>query len=309
MLRITRTIKGTPPASGDVPVTLDYGITADVSGPNHDPPATTQPIATTGPVAVFDTAEFSIPIVDDVRRPTVWLLRRGDDQRYHVKDPPEVRPALQAEYVACYLAADPESAVRAYVQRQPSVAEDAVRYLSHCEVRRIAGDPDPARRAERLLPYLLARHHWAASPPEVETALIGCGAAAGPYLLAACRSTADAGLCDQEIGLLGQIRYAPATDFLVGVIEQGGRCFAGDPPTAGWWNQDVDSELNRLRRDQYGRAYAAVIALGQIGEPRTLPALRAARAAWATIPDPGPQMVAACDQAVAAVQQPDRSKR
>ncbi len=303
-LSVSEVVKGDD-RRAELPVTVDYGLDPIVGRAAVDRGPTSRPVDVTGPLSIHDTGNSDRgvgPILADARQPNVWLLRRGADGRYHVTDPEDVQPLARKAYLACYLSPDPEAAVRAYLQRDPAVAASATRYLAHLDVQHIADEPDPARRAERLLPYFETRQRWG-THDEAADALTACGPASGPYLLGLYERTADAGLRERVIMLWGRTRYAGATDVLVKALTDADPFWAAQHLQPGWWNDDKDPRLLAARRDSYGIVYHAVLTLAEIGDARARPAVEATRRRWAAIAFENPQIVQACDAAVARLDQ------
>jgi len=295
ILRVASVIKGKC-KSAEIPLTLDYGLTP-VGDPELGEVLTSQPVVTKSPLMIEDTSDAAYPIIPDALQNNVWLLRMDQDGRFHIRDPEDLQPLDRREYLACYLAKDPQAAVRADMQHDPRIAVAATRYLVHVEVENICKEPDPVVRCERLLPHFVASHAWQGRD-DVNDALVRCGALTGPYLLGVFESTNDIPLQGEIIDIWAKTRYPDAVDVLVTVLDEEHEFWAGERLAPGWWNENVDSIQTQLRRDRYGIVYSAVHALEEIGSPRAGAALEATRRQWLTIPFDTPQIVEACDHAL-----------
>jgi hypothetical protein len=298
LLKVSSTLKGKS-AAAEIPVTLDYGVTPTTRTASGLKP-TTLPGAKE-PLMIVDVGGgFGVVLADSLRE-NIWLLRLDKDARYHVTDPEDLQPLALKGYLACYLAQDPETAVRAQVQRQPEIATRATRYLAHLEIQRIRREPDAAVRAERLLPYVMAGYPWAVRH-EAGKALADCGASAGPYLMGAYQLRPNEPLPEDIIELWGKIRYVGAVDVLIGILDDGDRFWGAQELKTGWWNEHPESPLTRTRREQYGMAYKAVAALEAIGSSRARDAIEKTRRRWAAIePEEHWQIVEVCDRALATL--------
>lgn len=297
LLKVSSTLKGK--AAAEIPVTLDYGLTPTTrTASGHKP--TTLPGAK-DPLMIVDVGGAFGVVLADALHENIWLLRIDKDGRYHVTDPEDLQSLALKDYLACYLAPDPETAVRAQVQRQPEIAARPTRYLAHVEIQRIRREPDAAVRAERLLPYFMAGYAWAVRH-EAANALADCGVSAGPYLMGAYQLHPSEPLPENIIGLLGKIKYVGAVDMLIKVLDDGDRFWGAQELKPGWWNDHPDSSLTRTRREQYGIVYEAVLALDSIGSPRAKNAIEKTRRRWAAIePNEHWQVVEACDHTLATL--------
>jgi hypothetical protein len=240
LLKVSLTLKGQ--SAAELSVTLDYGLTPTTrTAPGRKP--TTLP-ETQLPLMILDVGGGFHLVLADALRENIWLLRIDKDARCHVTDPEDLQPLALKDYLACYLAQDPETAVRAQVQRQPEIAARATRYLAHREIQRIRKEPDATVRAQRLLPYFMAGYVWGGRP-EAGDALADCGASAGPYLMGAYQLRPEEPFPENIIELWGKIKYIGAVDVLIGVLDDGDRFWSAQDLKPGWWNDHPDSPLTR----------------------------------------------------------------
>jgi hypothetical protein len=182
----------------------------------------------------------------------------------------------------------------------------ATRYLIHLEILRILKEPDPAVRTERLLPYFLLRCYWDMRE-EARDGLVGCGVAAGPYLMGAYESSRDDEVRHEIMLLWGKLRYAGAVDTLIKVLDDSNKFWAIQDFDPSFWKNAPDSTQAIARNNWSGRVYYAVTALGEIGSSRARPSIEESRRTWATTRLDNAQIVEACDHAVATLdQQPKR---
>jgi hypothetical protein len=260
-----------------------------------------------GAIRLVDTGNSAMgpDLLADARQDHLWLLRRrsglygrepgtGD---FGIVDPEDVQPVALEDYLKCYLAADPDPAVRAQLQRQPLVAERATHYLQLAAVRRAARIEDAGRRVEALLPYFTSRTSSRAYE-EAHKAILSAGPVAGPYLLGVYRATTDSNLRQDVIRAWAKVRWAGCVEELTKLLEQHDGFWANQKLEPGWWNKDADSITTQRRRDVYGEVYAAIHALRQVGDPAARDALEMTRRRWAAIDFDNPQIVEECEAAL-----------
>lgn len=294
----------------ELPIVIRYGLDVGIDdlpmvrGSAEGP--TTLPVPKKG-MSIHDTADFGggSPLVEDARKEHLWFLRHGgeraqpDDKAYGIVDPEDVQPLSLRQYLESYMAAEPEPAVRAALQKQPEISARAVRYLQHREVQRILKEKDPAVRVERLLPYYRSRAEWGYRE-EARDGIVSAGEVAGPYLMGIYQETSGE-RHEDIIRLWGEIRYRACVPELVELLKRQDQYWAAQDLRPGWWNADVESRQTQSRRDAYGLVYSSVYALGQISDPRARDAIELTRRRWAAIKFENAQIVEACDQALKAM--------
>lgn len=291
-------------------------------------------------VEIHDTGNSSwspAPVIEDATDDNLWFLRRrsglyGEKPgagKFGIVDPEDVQSITLKDYVLAYLSDDPETAVRQYVKENPSIGDRAVRYLTHCEIQHILKIEDLNVRAEKLVAVLVRRFDLARMRPERE--ITACGTAAGPHLMRLLKNAKLARMRPLVVNLLGEIRYEPAAEFLLGVfddpgfrgsrqfiialwgktrcqpsvavlidlIEKHDRFWARQKLAKGWWNDSAsDPNLTRERRRVYVEVYQAVIALRTIGDPRAREAVELTLRRWKAINFENPQIVEECEKAL-----------
>jgi hypothetical protein len=307
-LVVEEIIKGERPHDKELPVVIHYGLTPVVDGRwEHDgttigAPAAGIPNHPKGIIEIMDTgnsAHTFVPLVPDARDKHLWFLRSfktaDGGQRLGIRDPEDVQPLELTQYFLCYLATDPESAVRARVQKQPAVAARAMRYLVHREIERIVALPDAGQRVERTIPYWLAGYDWNYRG-EAEMVIADAGAVAGPYLQAVFEQRPDRR--ENVIRLWGAIGYRDAVPRLIELLKEKDRYWSGQKLARGWWNDDTDPQWS-ARREEYSETYAAVVALDRLDDPSAREVVERTRARWEAFHfDENPQIVEACDKAL-----------
>lgn len=223
----------------------------------------------------------------DLREDHVWFLRRAPEghlrgkasrDRLGVLDVQDVQPLALRDYFSAYLTQDPEPAVRAWLRAHPGEPAGALRFLEHCEIRRILREPDASRRVERLLPYFRLGRLWG-HRDEVREAIEACGDSAGPYLVALLRSgeAEDRPRRWLVLEMLGRLRYARAYDSIAALVA------AHDAAFERWMEQTWWSDA--ARREQASRELgselcSAITALGELGDRRAAPLIRRVRERW-----------------------------
>ena len=303
MLIVDEVVKGTSSANA-LPIIIHYGLTPVVGQRwEHDGNMVTQPGNPPGAVAILDTGNSAMsftPLVPNAAKNHIWYLRKikdlsggGDGRRYGIEDPEDLQPIELRAYLQCYLAADPESAVREQIQKQPEVAQRATRYLVHCEVARIAKLPDPRQRVERALPYWLANCDWGHRLEAMEL-LLDAGEVAGPYLVGVFETRPDRRA--QVLSLWGQMSYRACVPRLIKLLEQHDEFWRHQTLEGDWWNHDPDAQRQERRREVYGETYAALVALDRIDDPSARDVIERTRARWAAIDFSNPQIVQTCEK-------------
>ena len=307
-LRIARVLKGTTKAT-ELPVVFHHGLVPAVGGVEQRDGFTLNLRGFTGKpvppdaVLIGDTANFAGPLpVDDARQDNLWFLRprgaiRGGaaaDNGYAVVDPEDVQPLALEEYFAAYLSPDAEQAVRAQLAKHPRVRARAMGYLQRREIGRIGDDPNPARRAERLIPHYLSPP-GDTSAPVARKALVACGPAAGPCLLALFDRFEARPRRTDIIRMLCELKYAGAVEPLIALLETHDRHFALCTKAPGWKSADASTGDNRQR---YGEIYYGAAALRALGDSRARDVLERTLARWREIGFSDPQIVEECTAAL-----------
>jgi len=276
------------------------------------------------------------PLVEDAGKDNLWFLRRlsgiygrepgtGD---FGIADPEDLQPLALKEYFVAYLKEKPEEAVKKAMEGLPTVRKRGQDYLDHMEIQRISKVEDIAARVPRLMPYLT--HGWGWGERDAEAALIACVKAAGPALLKGLdtpeyqkvrpiliRLLAKTGYepagprlaevfdapafkdCRQAIiDLWGEIRYKEAAGILVKLLEEQDKFWEKQKLEKGWWNNAVETDLTKERRERYCEVYYSVNALHRIGVAAARKAIEQTRQRWEAINIENPQIVEACDAAL-----------
>jgi hypothetical protein len=303
----------------EIPVTIHYGLTPLIGGHfehegtgfNDFRPGRVDPDS----IQIWDTgnsAQSGQPVVEDARHDYLWLLRRRSEMpgirwdgpnNYGVIDPEDMQPLRFEDYLMCYLAADPESAVRAQLQKQPEIADRALRYLQHCEVQRIIAESDAARRVERLIPFAFREAQWGFNA-EARKAIVEAGSVGGPYLMGVFQDTRDSQTRQDVIRLWGQIRYDGCVDTLAKLLEDHDQFWGREKLEPGWWKSMDGSAHAKYRNDMRSETYYAVWALGEIGDSSATEAVRHTRRRWPDMNLDDHQIVDECDSYLARIGAP-----
>ncbi len=318
---ITEILKGSGNAT-EIPITIYHGLTPLLGG------YIDQDGLKIDYRRIYGGREDSIQIIDtgnsddsenslvaDAGDDNIWFLRRrsGNYGRepgtggFGIVDPEDLQDISLKEYFQAYLSANPEAEIKRQVALRGDLEKRARRYLDHLEVKRILTIPDAESRIEALLPFYIKRQTWVDEHEsiinEAKKGIIDCGKTSGPYLL---RLFDDPNLISMKqdiIGILGDLHFEPAVDVLIKMLQENERFWSEQQLKNGWWNQSVESELTTDRRRKYGEVYCSVIALGQIGDPRAIEAIRLTRKRWVLINFENAQIVEACDAALAKLKQ------
>ena len=309
-LVITDTLKGTAGAA-EIPILIHYGLDPLFEGKVATAHQTINLAGRypTGSVQIIDSGNSACcgpPLLADATRDNVWMLRRlgGDLGRepatsgpLGILDPEDVRVLADKDYLALYLATDPEAAVRAYAKTHVTDTA-AARYLDHVDVQHILAITDATTRVDKLIPYFVRNFYWGLHD-EVGEGIVAAGAdAAGPRLVTLL-AAAKGGMRETIISMLGRLHYRGAVDPLVQILAEHDAFWAKQQLAGDWWNDKVDSPLTIERRQRYGDVYSAVTALGQIGDKRARPAIEQTLKRWEAIKFANPQIVEACRDALA----------
>lgn len=309
-LAVTEVLKGQTDQK-EVPIVIHHGLDPLVGGQLKIEGVIRMNIQGLGrkyppeSIQIMDTGNSSIsfePLVADAREDHLWFLRRQPPpptsagpvapDKLGIYDPEDLQFVSLKSYFLAYLSSDPEKAVRQQLVENPAVGRRALRYLQHQEVQRIITDPDPARRAERLLPYFLSRCD---DQDDVRKALIKCGQDAGPCLLAVFDQIHEELTQSDILRLFGDIRYRGCVKRLIKLLEDADRHFAWATTQPGW---EPSNAFKTDHRRFYRQTYSGVYALGQIGDPRSREIIEQVRGRWIRINYPNPQIVEACDSAL-----------
>jgi hypothetical protein len=309
-LAVTEVLKGQADQK-EVPIVIHYGLDPLVGGQLKIEGGTRMNIQGLGrnyppeSIQIMDTGNSSLsfePLVPDAREDHLWFLRRQPpratpgppyaSQRLGIYDPEDLQSISLKSYFLAYLSSDPEKAVRKQLVENPAVGRRALRYLQHQEVQRIITDPDPARRAERLLPYFLSRCD---DQDDIRKALIECGQDAGPCLLAVFDQIHEELIQSDILRLFGDIGYRGCVERLIKLLEDADRHFAWATTQPGW---EPSKAFKTDHMRYYRQTYSGVYALGQISDPRSREIIERVRDRWSWINCPNPQIVKACEFAL-----------
>jgi hypothetical protein len=307
MLVVHQVLKGKC-AAKEIPIIIHYGLEPLVGGhTKHD--GLEVNVSTTGPASAIDIVDDAdeviriLPRGSDARDDNIWCLRRGSgihgekpgNGDLGIADPEDLQPLGMKDYLNCYLTKDPESAVRAQMQKQLDISDRAVRYLQHLQMQRILIEPDPAIRVERLLPYFQARTEWGFSN-EAGAGIIAAGPVAGPYLMGLYKQTWDPNRQEDIIRMWGQIRYAGCVDLLIDLLKKQDDYWSRQKLKPGWWIDD--NPMREQWQNNYGLVFSTVYALEEIHDRRARNAIELTRKRWALIQFENPQIVEECDNAL-----------
>jgi hypothetical protein len=245
----------------------------------------------------------------DLREDHVWFVRRAPEDhlrgkasrdRLGVLDVQDVQPLALRDYISAYLTQDPEPAVRAWLRAHPGEPAGALRFLEHCEIRRILREPDASRRVERLLPYFRLGRLWG-HRDEVREGIEGCGVSAGPYLVALLRSLEfeDRQRRWVVLEMLGRLRYAPAYEAIAALVASHDATFAIWMRRP-WWSDSARRE--HASRDLGAELCSGILALGRLGDRRGSALIRQVRERWTDQDGWGRSIRESCRDALRALE-------
>jgi hypothetical protein len=309
ILTITQVLKGSTDAE-ELPIVIHHGLNPLVRGQQtvggHVRASIPGRPYPPGSIQIMDTgnSSFSLtPLVPDARDDHLWFLRTHGPSptsapavapdRLGIYDPEDLQPITLKEYFLAYLATDPEKAVREQFAKNTAIGARALRYLQRLEIRRIAQDPDPARRAERLMPYYLSQ--TGGFDHDAQTALTACGPTAGPYLLVVFDDPFRRSVRPDILRIWGVTRYPGCVARLITLLHDADAHFARVTTQPGWQASDAGSGDNS---QIYAETYYSVCALGEIGDPSAREVIEQTLARWKPINYSNPQIVEACEQAL-----------
>ena len=264
-------------------------------------------------VEIVDTgssARGRPPLVRDARKDNLWFLRRRSGTfgrkpgtgKYGIVDPEDLQALEWNDYFLCYLADDPETAVRNYAAKHSDSAHRAQRYLDHLAVQRLLKIEDPNERFEKLLPYYVKRVTYGMKS-EAREGIISCGRTAGEKLVPLFKDPKHKHLRPDIITIWGKIRYKEIVPLLADLLRKHDEFWAKQNLEKGWWNKKVGSDLTRQRRKIYTEVYRAVCTLRVFQDPRAKEALELTSRRWKSIKFENPQIAEECEAALKAFSQ------
>jgi hypothetical protein len=297
-LVITTVLKGKCDKQ-EIPLIIHYGLLPLVRGESKNSAKNVVQILDDGGSEMGD-----IP-VKDAGEDNLWFLRKrsgiygrepgtGD---YGIVDPEDLQPLESKPYFLCYLSDNPEAAVKETIRKNPDKAERGKRYLDHLEVQRILKTEDLEKRYDALLPFFLNRTTWNMKE-EASDGIATCGKAAGERLKAVFTDPKHHNLRDNIFHLWRDMGYRPIAPFLIDLLIQNDKFWAGQDLKKGWWSDQSDPELTRRRQDIYGDVYGAVYTLRSFGDPKAKDALEMTRKRWSAINFDNTQIVEECEAAL-----------
>jgi len=297
-LVITKVLKGKCEKQ-EIPLVIHYGLSVFDQSEEKDSPQNGFRIIDTG-----GSERGHIP-VKDAGADNLWFLRKRSGifgrepgtGNYGIVDPEDLQPLELKPYFLCYLSDNPEAAVKEYIRKNPETAERGKRYLNHLEVQRILKMEDPEKRYDALLPFFLNRTTWDMKE-EAGEGIATCGKAAGERLKDVFTDPTHHNLRPLIFHLWRDMGYRPIASFLIDLLIQNDRFWAGQDLKKGWWSDQSDPELTRRRQDMYGEIYGAVYTLRSFGDPKAKDALETTRKRWAAVDFENKQIVEECDAAL-----------
>jgi hypothetical protein len=274
-------------------------------------------------IQIFDTgnsAHSDSPICADAGEDNLWFLRRRSGNYgsepgtggFGIVDPEDIQALSLKQYFKAYLSNDPEGEIRRQIELNGDFRRRAKSYVDHLEVQRILAMPDPGARIEALLPLYINGQWWIDGHDsivyEARKGITDCGEMSAHYLRRVFNDPGLARLRADVIDIWGDLRFEPSVETLIGVLQENERFWSAQQLDADWWNRDYESELTRERKQKYREVFSSVIALGKIGDSRALEAIQVTKHRWDLINFENPQIVEACDAALAKLRQAGKSK-
>ena len=297
----------------EIPIIIHYGLTPvtggyvkrtnfmiDRRGGREDYPKDIIEILDTG-----NSCHGLPPLVKDARQDNLWFLRKRSGAygrkpgtgKYGIVDPEDLQPLKWKDYFLAYMADDPETEVKEYAKKNPDRAGRAKRYLDHLDVQRILKIRDPKERFDNLLPYFLNRTTWNRKS-EARSGIISCGKVAGDSLRNVFADPKHKEFRKEIILMWRDIGYREVVPLLIDLLTQHDQFWANQNLQKGWWNDDVNSERTRRRRDIYGEVYYGVYALRSFQDRRAREVIERTRKRWKAIDFDNPQIVEECEAAL-----------
>jgi hypothetical protein len=317
-LVISEVVKGQS-TNQEIPIVIHYGLDVVFGRDHRDDeiemfyPETRKDYPT-NLVRIFVSQGSQIeigerPVVDDASKDNLWFLRRGkgvygeipdEKSDFGVMDGQDLEPVNLKGYFQCYLAKDPEAAVKAYAPTHPQVAQRAQHWLAELDSQReyqlILKNDDPKLRLEALLPHFLNRQGWGPARADI----VACGKVAGEKLLSIFQ---DPNYKAQRMDIILTWRdmdYKEAAPVLISLLEEANRFWAEQNAVGGWQAPNDGSELAQKRRTVTGEVYYSVAALRTLRDPRSTEAIEITKKCWGFV-EIDPRIVAECDAALKAI--------
>ena len=270
----------------EIPIIIHYGLDLAVGDKSFRNPAADPKQAAKGPIDLANNpGDMWGVYLTGVDQDNLWFLRKragiyGEEPGkgdYGVVDPEDVQPLKFKDYFKCYLAKDPEQAVKQYVADHADVADRGGRYLDHQEIQRVIRIDDRKQRAEKLLPFFLDREKWHSHCDACFAMRDGCAEAASPLLLPVFEDPKHQDLREEIIQLWSTVKYAGCVDALVKMIHDHDAFWAQAKFAREWMTNDV------RQRNAWLEDIRAIETLGQIGDARAAEVIRAARKRWESL--------------------------
>jgi hypothetical protein len=284
----------------EIPLIIHYGLSPLDGGGEKDSPK--------NGIRILDTSGGSEKLdllVKDAGGDNLWFLRKrsgiygreAGTGNYGIVDPEDLQPLESKPCFLCYLSDNPEASVKEYIRKNPDMAERGKRYLDHLEVQRILKTEDLGKRYDALLPFFLNRTTWDMKE-EAGVGIATCGKAAGERLKDVFTDPTHHNLRSQIIRLWRNMGYRPIAPFLIDLLIQHDRFWAGQDLKKGWWSDESDPELTRRRQDIYGEVYGAVYTLRSFCDPKAKDVLEITRKRWIAVDFDNKQIVEECEAAL-----------
>lgn len=300
MLVVTEVLKGKCDKA-EIPIVIHYGLTPTAGDGKKGSPKDI--------IEIHDTGNSSLgpgSLVKDAAQDNLWFLRKRSGYfgrepgtgNYGIVDPEDLQRLQWKPYFLLYMSADPGTAVKNYVQKNPAEGQRGKNYLDHLEVQRILKMADPSQRYDGLLPFFLARTTWNMKA-EARAGIVACGQPAGPRLKDLFANPKHTNFRYEIIHMWRDMGYRESVPLLIDLLKQHDRFWAEQRLQKGWWNDysHPDQQTDR-RRDIYGEVYAGVLALRSFRDPKAKAVLELTRMRWSAINFDNTQIVEECEAAL-----------
>ena len=297
----------------EIPIVIHYGLTPVTGGYEERENFIISPRGgrTDYPkdiIEIFDTgnsAHGGPSLVRDAREDNIWFLRKRSGPygrepgtgKFGIVDPQNIQPIEWKDYFLSYMTDNPEISVKEWAKQYPDKAYRAQNYLDHLEIQRICKIENPTDRFEKLLPYYLKHTTWNMQS-EAKEGILSCEKITGDYFIKVFDDPAYKNFRDDIILIWRDTKYRECIPFLIELLKQHDKFWAKQKLEEGWWNNDINSELTKQRREIYGEVYHGIYTLRSFNDPRTREVIEMTRDRWKSINFDNPQIVEECEAAL-----------
>jgi hypothetical protein len=266
------------------------------------------------PVGLFlPSSTIGEPPTADIRKDQIWFLRRASTYRWAKEDTSapgvrwqeDVEPLEREGYYRAVLSGDP-AALAPFTKGDSWEAQQARLVQDRLRVQRLDKISDPGLRADALAAFMAAKPPFSL-PAQLALEKLTALGPTGLLKLVPIFQNADRAYDRQAILTAWRDgHYQPAKQVIRDWLRSENAWWAKQTPQDMIWSFQVGAkggpEYDDPRTVSSRNVGGAVWALCLLGDKEAKPTIQQTRDQWAALrvhPDPGNDMVSACDQALA----------